>query len=571
MTGLPTAPERFIRLADFATLIEALEFAATGETGLCFHTVRGEIAEALSYRRLRDEAEALAGRLLAAGLKVGDRVGLIAETDGDFVRGFFACQYAGMIPAPLAMPAPLGGKDAYVAQITRMLESADAAALLGPPALTAWMTETPASVRFVGSVADLPAAAPGAQLPAITPESPCYLQFSSGSTRFPAGVLVTHRALMANAEQITRHGLGVTAADRAVSWLPLYHDMGLVGFLLSPLACQMTVDMLPTEAFVRRPLLWLDLISRNAATISFSPTFGYELCARRAEGGRTETMDLSTWRAAGLGGDMIRSGPLGDFAERFATSGFAPGAFLASYGMAEAALALSMSPVGRGIVIDTLDMDRLEQDGLAVAGETAERVRDFVLCGPPLPGQELDVRTEDGATAPERGVGRIFARGPSLMEGYYGQPEETARVLSPDGWLDTGDLGYRAGDEIVITGRSKDLMIINGRNLWPQDLEWTCEAELDAIRSGDVAAFSVPGDGEERVVVLVQARTRDAAVREHLESEVRRVLRARHGIEVEVRLVGAHALPHTSSGKLSRSKARALWLSGAYDPELARA
>ncbi|MET0272972.1 MAG: fatty acyl-AMP ligase [Phenylobacterium sp.] len=568
---VPTAADRAVRLADFATLTEALDFAATGETGVTLHSLRGDVAEALPYAALCDQAKALAVRLLATGLAAGDRVGLVAETDGDFVRAFFACQYAGLVPAPLPLPAPLGGREAYVAQIGRMLESADATALLGPATITGWMTEAAQpGLRFVGTLADLPEAA-GAALPDIAPDDACYLQFSSGSTRFPTGVLVTHRALMANAKAITRHGLKVRAADRAISWLPLYHDMGLVGFLLSPLSCQMSVDLLPTGAFVRRPLLWLDLIGRNGATISYSPTFGYELCARRAEAAGVEGLDLSGWRVAGLGGDMIRVGPLADFAERFAPAGFSPKAYVASYGMAEATLALTMAPLGEGLEAETLDIGRLERDSLAVAAPGSARTRDFARCGPPLPEHELEIRDDDGRKLPERAVGHVFARGPSLMIGYFRQPEETARVLAPDGWLDTGDLGFLDGGEIVLTGRRKDLMIVNGRNIWPQDLEWTCEAELAAVRSGDVAAFSVPGAEEEQVVVLVQTRSSDPAVREELRAEVGRVLRLRHSVEAEVRLVGSHALPQTSSGKLSRSKAKSAYLSGAFDLERTRA
>jgi fatty-acyl-CoA synthase len=567
---LPTAAGRALRPADFDTLIEALDYAAAGETGVTLHSMRGEAVEALAYARLREEAREYAARLLAAGLEPGARVGLIAETDGDFVRAFFACQYAGLTPAPLPLPAPLGGREAYVAQIGRMLESADASALLGPAAITAWMADAPSdALRIVGGLCDLPPAA-GHALPEIGPDDPCYLQFSSGSTRFPTGVLVTHRACMANAQAIVRHGLQVKGEDRAISWLPLYHDMGLVGFLLSPLTCQMSVDLLPTGAFVRRPLMWLDLISRNGATISYSPTFGYELCARRAEGGGGPALDLSKWRVAGVGGDMIRTGVLRDFARVFAPAGFSPSAFVASYGMAEATLALSFAPLGRGLETETLDIDLLEDERQAVAAGDGARARDFARCGPALPLHELQVRDEDGVLLPERSVGRVFARGPSLMRGYFRQPAETARVLSGDGWLDTGDLGFLDRGEIVLTGRGKDLMIINGRNVWPQDLEWTCEAELDKVRTGDTAAFSVPGVEEEKVVLLVQARVSDPEAREALRAEAARILRLRHSIEADVRLVGPHALPQTSSGKLSRSKARAAFLAGEFDPEPSR-
>lgn len=566
MTVTPTAPDRPFHGDGFATLTEALDFAAKGPTGINLYGLRGELIEAIPYAELRTRARAMAARFLAAGLKPYDRVGLVAETDADFVSAFFACQYARVTPAPLPLPAPLGGRDAYVEQIGRMLASASAAAVFGPETLLPWLQEAAntAGTKIAMRVADLPEAEP-LELPAPAPEDPSYVQFSSGSTRNPTGVLCTHQALMANALASTRGGLQVTAKDRAVSWLPLYHDMGLVGFLLMPLSAQMSIDLMPTGAFVRRPLLWLDLMSRNGGTISYSPSFGYELCARRGDGTR-EGLDLSAWRVAGCGGDMVRPGPLAEFAERYAAAGFKASAFVPSYGMAEATLGLSMSPLGEGLIFDTLDVDRMERDGRVVAG-AGPRSRAFVRCGPIFEGHEVEVRDENGAVLPERQVGRIFARGPSLMREYFGDPQATAAVLSADGWLDTGDLGYLADGQIVPTGRAKDLILLNGRNVWPQDLEWTAESEVERLRSGDVAAFSIDEDAGERLVVLVQARTGDPEVRQVLVDDVAAVLRARHGVEARVELVGHNALPQTSSGKLSRSKARALFLAGAFKQE----
>ncbi|RRN63647.1 fatty acyl-AMP ligase [Caulobacter sp. 602-1] len=562
----PTASERTVRFADFPTLTQALDFAATGETGVNLYSLRGELVEAIPYAKLREDALVLARRLLATGAKVGDSVALLAETDADFVRAFFACQYAGLLPAPMALPTPLGGREAYIEQIKNLALSAKAKILIGPNGLKDWVAEIGerAGLEFAGVLADLPDDG-GAALPTITPEDPCYLQFSSGSTRTPTGVLVRHKALMANCVAITRDGLQVRPEDRAISWLPLYHDMGLIGFLLSPLSCQMSVDLLPTGAFVRRPLLWIDLIGRNKATIAYSPTFGYELCARRVQGQPLDAYDLSHWRSAGLGGDMIRMPPLKAFVEAFGPAGFSPKAFVASYGMAEATLALSMAPLGKGLRAETLDVERLERDNLAVdAPEGSDRARDFARCGPALPDHFLEVRDEAGAVLPERGVGRIFAKGPSVMSGYFANPEETARVLSADGWLDTGDIGFKIEGEIVITGRAKDLIILNGRNIWPQDLEWTADHEIDGLRSGDVCAFSIPAEPEDQIVVLVQARGGDGDTRAALVEQVSTLLRTRHGVEAKVKLVGAHALPQTSSGKLSRSKAKTAYLAGAY-------
>lgn len=563
MIPTPTSPERAVRHADFATLTEALDFAATGETGINLYGLRGELLTVKPYRELREEARALAGRLLAGGLEPGDRVALIAETDYDFLLTFFACQYAGLAPAPLPLPTPLGGRQAYVEQIAHLLGAARASALYGPASLAQWVDEAAAMAGIERTRLEaLPDAT--APLPEIRPQDPCYLQFSSGSTRFPTGVLATHRAVMANCLAITRDGLKTVAADRAISWLPLYHDMGLVGFVLAPLACQMTVDLMPTGGFVRRPLLWLTLMTRNRGTISYSPAFGYELCARRAETTDISNLDLTSWRVAGIGGDMVRQGPLRAFADRFGAVGFSETAFVASYGMAEATLALTMSPLGGGLIVETVDVDLMERTGEIRAPGAKGRARAFARCGPALPGHELQIRSEAGEILAERQVGRIFVRGPSLMEGYFGQPEATARVLSSDGWLDTGDLGFLADGEVAPTGRSKDLILLNGRNIWPQDLEWTAESEVHGLRSGDVAAFAVPQGEEETVTVLVQTRSSDPATRERLAEDVRAVLLARHGVEAQVELVGAHALPQTSSGKLSRSRARTLYLSGAF-------
>ena len=566
MTPTPTAPDRTIRQGDFATISAALDFAAEQKTGVNIHSLRGELTEVLSYADLAAQARDLAVRLLALGLASGDRVALAAESDGDFLRAFFACQNAGLVPAPVPLPAPFGGKDAYVAHVRRMLISADARAALAPTALSAWFKEAGEGLglALTGTLADLPTARGGA-LPTPDPDGLCYLQFSSGSTRFPLGVAVTQKALMANLVAIGRDGLDVRAADRTVTWLPLYHDMGLVGMLLASLAFQVSIDLLPTGAFVRRPSLWLDLISKRGGSISYAPTFGYDLAARRAQTTATTDLDLSTWRIAGLGGDMIRPEPLRAFADAYAASGFDPRAYVASYGMAEATLALTLSPVGVGLRTDIADVNRLERNAIAGPAATPNaRTREFALCGPVLPGHRLEVRDEAGAVLPDRRVGRLFASGPSLMKSYFGEPQETAKSLSPDGWLDTGDLGYVVNGEIVITGRAKDLIIVNGRNVWPQDLEWTAEQGVESLRSGDVAVFSVDG-GEERVVALVQCRTRDEEARARLSKDVATLLRVRHGLDVLVTPTPPHSLPQTSSGKLSRTKAKALYLAGAFD------
>jgi len=573
MTTLPTpsAPGRTRRMADFPTLADALDYAARGEAGVNFYSGRGVLLESLSYRELRVQALDYARRLLGVGLRPGDRVAIIAESDGDFARVFWACQYAGLIPAPLPLPLAFGGRETYVTALHRMIASARATAAFAPEMLVPWLREATGglSLRLFGTLERLREVEPDpAPLPTLDPEGLSYLQFSSGSTRFPLGVAVTQRAVMANAGAISRHGLAIRDGDRGVSWLPLYHDMGLVGFFLTPLACQVTVDLLPTREFARRPLVWLDLISRNRGTLAYSPSFGYELCTRRAESAAPE-LDLSCWRAAGIGGDMIRPKVLADFAARFEPCGFRSEAFVASYGMAEATLALSFGPLDRGIRTDAVVRRTLEHQGLAVSAnvsDTAER-SEFVRCGTMLPGHQVEVRDERDRVLPERRVGTLFVRGPSIMRGYDGHREETRRVLATDGWLNTGDLGYLVDREIVITGRVKDLIIVNGRNIWPQDLEWAAEAGLPTLRSHDVAVFSVDGAASEQVIALIQCRAMHPEERETLRAEAKALFLREHGVQVSVVLVPPHSLPKTSSGKLSRIRAKQMLLSGAFETD----
>ena len=550
------------RLADFSTVIEALEYSALSQAGFNFYSGRGELLTTLPYRELRDQSQSLARRMIRAGLRRGERVAIIAESSADFVRAFWASQYAALIPVPLPTPAAFAGRVNYIDHILPMMAAARPRAMLAPRVFLESVRQ--AAVRLdidlVGTVEDLEQMSEAdADLPAVEPDDVCYLQFSSGSTRSPTGVAVTHRALLANARGIARDALKVTEADRCTSWLPFYHDMGLVGFHLMPLASQLSTDYLAPDEFARRPLIWPTLISRNGGTISFSPSFGYDLCARRAMNADLTHLDLSRWRVAGIGGDVIRPGILARFAETFGSCGFRKEAFVASYGMAEATLGVTFAPLDRGIEVDRVDLGRLRREGRAMPAD-GDNVRDLVQCGVVLPSHELEIRDADGTLLADRQVGRIMFRGPSVMTEYFGRSEETARVLSADGWLDTGDLGYLVGGSLVVAGRSKDLILVNGRNVWPEDLELAVENHIDGVRRGDVVAFSVDGQDAERVVILLQCRTMDPAPREALRTAVASLILTTAGLNCSVVLVSHNALPRTSSGKMSRMRARAMYL-----------
>jgi fatty-acyl-CoA synthase len=550
---------------EFQTLAGALDYAAEGETGINFYSGNGELAVALPYSLLCSRARSLARKLLTLGIPRGGRIALIAETDPDFVRFFFACQYAGLVPVPLPAAVNLGGRQAMIEKMRKLIVSCGAQAAVASRSFLPFLTEAVdgLNLKHVGEPSffdGLPDTDSPLQAP--RPEEVAYLQYTSGSTRFPRGVVITQKAVMANLAAIIRYGLRARPGDRCTSWLPLYHDMGLVGCLLAPLASQISIDYLSTRDFAMRPRLWPALISKNGGTISYSPSFGYALCARRIRPADIEQYDLRSWRVAGAGAEPVRPDILEHFARLLAPAGFDPRAFVASYGMAECSLAISFAPVGRGIEIDRIDSEALAENGTAVPVEESARgeAKELVFCGSALPGHEIEIRDEQGRALPERRCGVLHVRGPSVMSGYLGDPEATGEVLSPDGWLNTGDLAYLAGGQVVITGREKDMIIINGRNIWPQDLEFLAE-QVPGIRPRDVAAFSVSGSGEEEIVVLVvQCRHLDEKDRGLLLETLRGSVREEFGIDCMVELVPPHTLPQTSSGKLSRTLARADFL-----------
>ena len=565
----PTLDDLPRRIADFATLGEALDYAARGRRGMNFHDARGTLVRAYPYSELREDALALARRFVALGIKPGHRIALIAETGAEFAACFFGAIYAGAWPVPLPLPTSFGGREAYVDQLKVQLESCDPQLFLYPGELDSFAGEAARQLELDGrDWASLDAVeASTADLPRAGEHDIAYLQYSSGSTRFPHGVAITHRALLDN---LRAHGIGLQmgGTDRCVSWLPWYHDMGLVGCLLSLVANQVSVDYLKTEDFARRPLAWLDLISRNpGTTVSYSPTFGYDICARRisSQTRAEDRFDLSRWRVAGNGADMIRPDVMQAFVDQFDAAGFKASAFCPSYGLAEATLAVSLMPPGEGIRLELVEENELS-GGEVDREERPKRYRAIVNCGRPVDGMQVEIRAADGAELPDRSIGRVFVRGSSVMVGYFRDSEATDACLSSDGWLDTGDMGYMSSGYIFIVGRAKDMIIINGRNHWPQDIEWAVE-QLPGFKSGDIAAFAITGpSGEETPAVLVHCRVSDPHERGRLRDDIRERVRAITGITPIVELVPPRSLPRTSSGKLSRTKARNLYLSGEIQP-----
>ena len=568
MDATPAANNLPLKIADFSTLAEALDYAAQGSTGYNFYNGSAKLYATLPYQKLREDALVLARRLIGLGVSRGSRVAMVADTQPDFMRFFFACQYAGLVPVPLPASIHLGGRDAYVSQLERLLSICQAEIAMAPKDFLPYLIDAAEglNLRFSGSPQEfdeLPES--DEQLRPSETDDIAYLQYTSGSTRFPRGVMITQKAVMSNLFAILKYGIQIRPGDRAVSWLPYFHDMGLVGLVLAPLAAQFTVDYINTRDFAMRPRVWLTLMSQNRGTLSLSPPFGYELAARRVREKEVQNFDLSSWRIAGVGAETIRTESLELFADLFAPSGFDRRSFVPCYGMAECSLAVSFSQLGQGVDVDHVDADALATENKALPvhpthGNGTATTNKFSNCGAPLPGFDVEVRDEQGKVLPERQCGTLFVRGPSVMAGYFGDLKATREVLSPDGWLNTGDLAYRVGNGIVITGREKDLIIINGRNIWPQDLEYLAEKQSE-VRTGDASAFSVPDqNGKEQAVMMVQCRESDENKRSDLQERLHRQVRQEFGVDCLIELVPRNTLPRTTSGKLSRSGARKEYL-----------
>ncbi|MEQ8484876.1 MAG: fatty acyl-AMP ligase [Pseudomonadales bacterium] len=550
------------RSSGFGNLVEALEYAATGETGINFYDGRGELESALSYRALMEAARDLARRLLGAGIARGSRVAIVAETDPMFHRVFFACQYAGLLPVALPAGVQLGAHDAYVAQLRRMLQGCGAVVAVAPHTHVGFLEEAARGLPGlrVGTIETFEALPDSEEaLRPLRADEPAYLQYTSGSTRFPRGVEITQTSVMNNLREIAEEGLMLGSDDRFVSWLPLYHDMGLVGFVLLPVATQLSVDLLSARTFAMRPRLWLKIISENRGTISSSPPFGYALCAKRLRPSDTERYDLSCWRAACVGAERIPPKSLQEFAAALASTGFSPSSFVPCYGMAECALAVSFSPLGEGFSVDRVDKQAMASnlEARLVNGSTADAdVLNIVDCGEVLPSYDFAIRDADGNDLSDRQCGHVCLKGPSVMRGYFQDPSATAEVLSHDGWLDTGDIGYRVGRRLFITARSKDVIIINGRNIWPQDLEHLAD-DLPGVRQGNVSAFAAPSPGgEDLAVLVVECREQDEDKRQALIDQLEVAVHTNFGVHAYIDLVAPGTLPRTSSGKLARSRTK---------------
>lgn len=532
--------------------------------GYTFLADDGSVRERISFRDLAGRASRLGAALLRRGLEPGDRVGLILPENTEFVVAFFACMHAGIVPVPIAPPLNVGKMNTFVEHVRHIVVKSGAALLLTSERIRSVIgCLIGGTLRWVSELKDLEVDERGIPVSNRAGSDIAFLQFTSGSTSHPKGVALSHRNLSANASCITQAGLGLTPEDIGCSWLPLFHDMGLIGFVISPLVTATPIVLLSPLAFVRRPSLWLKMMSDHQGTISFGPNFAYGLCVKRVKDSELEGVRLDRWRVAGCGAEPIQIGTLRTFARRFENTGFRESAFLPSYGLAESTLAVTFSSPGIGIRGDRIDLARLAESGRAEpVDESVSGSSLVVSCGKAFPEHEVRIVDSAGGTLPERRVGEIVISGPSVMLSYY-EDEAATRAACDSGQLRTGDLGYLSDGELFVCGRLKEVIILSGRNYYPTDVE-LCLADVEQLRKGNVVAFGLsdPVRGEEALVICAETKgtiADPAALRKEIEGRVVDSIGLRPD---DVVLLPPDALPKTSSGKLQRGKAKELYVSG---------
>ncbi len=543
-----------------------LSAAARHPSGVTFVGLREQEVR-LSWAEVDARARRAAGALAARGVRPGDRVAIVLRTEPAFLDAFFGALHAGAVPVPLYPPVRLGRMDEYVAATSRMLRVSGARALVtsGGVARVIGRAVASAGPGLDLGVVDAAELAEGGELSVARDGSDLALvQFSSGSTVDPKPVALSHGSLAGQVDALVEV-IAPTVNDVVVSWLPLYHDMGLIGCLLGAASYPGPLVLLPPEHFLARPALWLRAVARHRGTISAAPHFAYAYAADRVRDEDLEGLSLASWRIALDGAEPVTAGALRRFAGRFSRFGLDPGAILPVYGLSEASLAVTFSPRGRAPLAERIDPAAL------LSGRVEPGDREVVSVGAPIPGVEVEVRGEEGEALGERRLGRIHVRGPSLMQGYLGDPAATGRALRA-GWLDTGDLGFHAGGELFVHGRAKDVVIVRGANHAPDEFE-ACLGAIEGLRPGCVAALGfVPPDGDgEELLILAERLRSSRADPSLLEEAVREAVSSRTGVRPHtVRILEPGTLPRTSSGKMRRGEALRRFQAGTLLPPRTR-
>jgi acyl-CoA synthetase (AMP-forming)/AMP-acid ligase II len=541
-----------------STLGDILERRASDSPRSFLEAIDGDAPRTLP--EVYENALRWAGRLRELGVRRGDRVAILMESRVRTVEALFGAFLLRAAVVPLAGPRGIVASERTLARISGALRASGAKLLLGNPKALA---RIPADALAAVAVTTVDLGDPGTVAGSPERGDPADLalvQYTSGSTSAPRGAAITQANLAANLGAMAT-SISMTPEDRCVDWLPLFHDMGLIGTVLLPIFAGASSVLIAPEAFVLRPTVWLETFTTRRGTWAPAPNFGYQLCVDRVSEEARAKLDLSSWRIAMTGAEMVRAETMTAFTARFAPRGFRPEAFMPVYGLAESTLAAAFPPHGRGPKVEVIDADALRATGRAERARSG-RGRTVASVGSAFPGAEIAIVGADGAPLGERLEGEIALRGPSVMAGYYGDPEATARTLR-DGWLYTGDTGFIADGELFVTGRLKAVIIRAGDKYHAEDLERAAERARD-VRPGSSAAFGL--DDEERIVVVVERAARASVAPDVLARTVADEVRRAEGVSASVvHVVPPGEVPKTSSGKVQRDRCRARLLAGSLE------
>lgn len=549
------------------TLIEVIEWHVARHPQRVHVVLLGEAgaAERITYGALLEHAREIATGLAARGLAAGETVALMLPTGREYLACFLAVLAAGGVPVPIYPPARMSQIEEHLRRHARILANAAAVLMItvGQALGVAQLLRAAVpSLRSILTPEEL-RAAPSPGLHCGSAGDLAFLQYTSGSTGDPKGVMLTHANLLANLRAMGRAG-EVRADDVFVSWLPLYHDMGLIGAWLAPMYFGFPLVLMSPLAFLARPVRWLEAIHRYRGTISGAPNFAYELVARKVTDDDLRGLDLACWRLAFNGAEPVAPATLDAFSTRLAPFGFRREALAPVYGLAECSVCLAVPPLGRGPKIDAIDREALATQRIAIPVEAgAPHALLVPSCGRAIPGHAMRIVDAGGRERGPREVGRLQFSGPSATQGYYRNPAATAALLAGE-WRETGDYAYLAGGEVYLTGRSKDVILRGGRNLYPYELEQAV-GEVPGVRKGCVAVFGSldPASGTERVVVLAETRETGGGAREALRARILAVASDVIGMAPDdVVLAPPHSVLKTSSGKIRRAACRELYESG---------
>ncbi len=535
------------KTSGFKSLVGGLEYAAKGDSGFNFYNSQAELVSVLSYADLLNQALKMAHQLLAMGLKKGDHLPVIAENRPEFLVVFYACQYLGVILCPLPMISSAAERSIFAEKTLQLVKLTNAKFIVTSEALIkTFFAENNTNLQFISfenlttESAKQSLTANTSQFSPIENNSISFIQFSSGSTSQPKGITIHNDDVCEHVRVVLEDVMQLRADDRSLSWLPFYHNMGLIGFIIASVNGQRSVDCFSPLTFVSNPALWLKLMSNNKTAITYAPMFAYQLAIKIFDENVFAGLDLSSLRVAGIGGDAIHIEIMKKFQQVYAPYGFNYQTFLPSYGMTEAILAISGKTAGKPVVTDVFEE------------------KEIVSCGSVLPDCELKVVDDNNMSLPDRSVGSIFFKKKAITGILHNQSQSTP-LSSVDNYIDTGDIGYLYKQNLFVLGRKKDVILIRGRNIWAQDIKTSIINTNSWLKTEDIIVMGIEVNQEEKLVVMIQC---DEEHQDNLTlaKKIKAQISQQFSVLADIVFVQTGGLPLTPSGKVSRERFTEIYL-----------